>query len=111
MRWLILEYIECAGFYVVFRINSQSHRHIDFLCKNGIYLGSVARPEWRSNESTLFTRGSQKYNDGLRLKCTTENWSRIKEAGQQYNDYFGYKGPSIIGELEDAIIPKEMFAL
>jgi len=123
MKRLVLKYDSIIttmyGDRVVFTIKWQSHRgnkfsgiNDQFICHNGVLISSAGSPDWCiSNKYTciLFVRGCSNKRDNIQIRCPEQYWCLIKEAVRDYNNYFGYEGESIIGELKP--IPKEMFEL
>jgi len=118
MKYLVLKClnINITDDIVKFKIYKQSHKYEKFgindnvfLCKNMV-LYSRIQPEY-DQENKFFVRGYAVEYDHMILKATLLKWYRIKKSVQKYNDYFGYKGMSIIDEVQELIIPKEMFTL
>ena len=123
LKYLVLECIETDNTYVKFRIKHQSHRYDKFgkptgehvilsnyfVCKNGMSLSSKGGPQLSA--TMFFTKGLIDESDNRVLECTQNKWKMIKDAVQEYNDYFGYKGVSVVNEIQCTPIPKEMFTL
>jgi len=115
MRYLILEYLGIIRDTVTFRVKDQSHREYDFfppderfLASNNFSVVSDSCPAWYE-PTIVYVRGAYKTADNNRVKVPVPIWNKIKIAVRDYNNYFGYEGESIIGELKP--IPMEMFAL
>lgn len=110
-RHLELGVIRAEDNWVIFKIVEQTHRGKEF-CKqidrnifrasnnifkasNKIKLGSNTVPEWISDRSLLFCRGSFSDKDTIEIVCTTSEFARISEAVNEYNitDGKGYEKP------------------
>ena len=116
MKHLILRFIREIDDMIDFRIESQSHRGSEFCepygvfeASNGYLLSSVGCPAINGRHIDLYVQGVNEEYDAFELRVTINRWTCIKEAVRDYNNYFGYEGESIIGELKP--IPMEMFVL
>ena len=120
MKWLILEHIKIVdGTDVLFRIHDQSHVYHEFgdngsyrwKSHNGLRIYSMAYPQMNTRSNEILVRGDNFGHDHDELSALIDNWTKIKEAVQEYNYYYGYDGECIIGEIPEPILPEEMFTL
>lgn len=124
MKYLILKYIDTIDDMVSFEVHDQSHRSGEFGTHNscvfksshGFIISSYEYPDLYDydddDDNSLYVRGSRHDYDTVRVvTMSTEMWLKIKEAVQEYNDYYGYKGECILGELPNPILPEELFTL
>jgi len=130
MKFLILEYLDTKNEIILFKIKDQSHRGVSFGSKNSdgrksryflsttnIRLQSDSWPDFVCNlmyadvMPVLYTRGKRTSMDNMIISASSQYWAKIKQSVREYNNYFGYYGPSIIGEVFEQIIPNELFTL
>ena len=119
MKWLILEHIKTGDGIVKFKIHDQSHRYYEFadngqcfIAQNKQQIWSESHPASYSNSmNTLYVKGRDKHIDDNELSVSIDKWTKIKEAVQEYNNYHGFTGECIIGEIPSPILPDELFTL
>ena len=120
MKWLILQYINTIDDMVSFKVDDQSHRGLDFgqdgsypfIAKDGFGMESMSLPEFAAEcDNCLYVRGRDERRDNDIVFVPIDTWHRIKEAVQEYNDYFRYNGECILNEIPSPILPDDLFTL
>lgn len=112
-RHIELGVVKVEGDNVTFKIIEQTHKRKEFCqqidrniftassnifkASNEIKLGSEDIPEWISDRSLLFCRGSFSDKDNIEIVCTTSEFTRISEAINEYNttNGKGYEKPCL----------------
>jgi len=125
MKYLILKYIGTVGDAVLFKVHEQSHRGVEF-GNEGMWFtshtphynfrlkseGHPASYIFRNNRiRELYVRGYDETQDNELVTVTINHWNIIKDVVQEYNEYYGFTGECIIGEMSSPILPEEMFTL
>ena len=120
MKWLILEYIYTIDDTVGFKVHDQSHRGSEFgndryntfKTSNTIRVCSMVYPAAYMNMTNdICVRGCDIIGDDVIIHATMPEWNLIKEAVQEYNDYYGFTGECILGEIQSPILPDALFTL